>query len=118
MKVKMVSLDNIVAILVNKSEYFRDRNIDLSMFPKKDVPKIYARAAEGTREKRDFLITGTYLLNGKLWDQIRELGVSYFHSSNEAEKEAGVYFLRILAFRNQEKLKSLKSIPRLLSLLH
>lgn len=96
-----MNLETITTILVEEAETLRKRNtLDLSMFPEADIPKIYAAAAEGTLQKRDFKATGHYLYLGKQWEILLKLGVPFFHSQDEEERKAGRHFLEILAWHD------------------
>jgi tetratricopeptide (TPR) repeat protein len=97
----MAELERIVKILVDNSEQFRNRSsIDMSMFPKKQVQKIYTKAAEGTFQKKDFEATATYLWLGKAWDKLLEWGVPFYHSRIDKKKEVGKSFLEVLMVHN------------------
>jgi hypothetical protein len=96
-RINMVDLESITNILVENAEQLRNKsNIDMSMFPKKQVPKIYAKAAEGTFKKRDFDSAAHYLFLGKQWNKLLEWGTPLYHSKLDQEKKAGRYFLEIL----------------------
>lgn len=96
-----MNLETITNILVDNAEAFRNRTPDMSMFPEAEVAKIYAAAAEGTLRNRDLESTGHYLILGKHWERLLELGVPFFRSRDEKEQEAGKHFLEILVGHNK-----------------
>ena len=97
-----MDLERIVNILVDNAEELRHASkIDMSMFPQEQVPIIYAKAAEGTFQKRDFETTGRYLYLGQQWEQLLQWGVYLYHSGSDKEKKAGKNFLEILMCHNK-----------------
>ena len=66
------------------------------MFPKEQVPDIYAKSAEGAFQRKDFEATGYYLFLGQRWDKLLEWGKSFCHSKSDEERKAGRYFLETL----------------------
>ena len=92
-----MNLETITNILVDNAKKFRNKTLDMSMFEKAEIPRIYAAAAEGTLKNRDFDSTGSYLYLGKQWERLLELGTPFLHSEDVSEQEAGKNFLTILA---------------------
>lgn len=96
-----MNLETITNILVDNAERFMHREPDMAMFPEKEVPKIYAAAAEGALRKWDFEATERYLFLAKQWARLLELGTSFFHSPDTQEKEAGASFLYTVALHDK-----------------
>ena len=96
----MAGLERIVGILVDKYDELKNRKIDLSMFPKEEAQKIYALAAERALQQGNFDAVSRYLLEGKQWERMLELGVPLFRSEDAALKEQGQKLLITLEYQH------------------